>query len=112
MKWYWIVTIIVLSVIVGFWLSRKRLQSEPIKQNTQRIISDLQSELDNINNWLAGPPNNQDPNYPIQRQKYLDRKQEIINMLKNFFGCTNSVNIIKNSNGTYSYNCNDISNNV
>lgn len=105
MKWYWIVLIIVLAIILGFWLSRVRINSEPIKQNTKRIVEDLQAELDNINNWLSGRPNEQDDSYVTQREKYQLRRTEILDTLKNIYGCAFSINITKTNQGEYVYNC-------
>lgn len=105
MKWYWILSIIVLAIIVGFWISRVRQNSEPIKANTDRIVSDLQAELDNINNWLSVRPNPSDDAYVTQKNLYITRKAEIENTLKTIFGCTQSISITKDINGKYVYTC-------
>lgn len=105
MKWYYILLIAFIAIIIGFWLSRVRMNSEPIKANTKRIVEDLQSELDNINNWLSGRPNTEDPNYESTRIKYSSRRDEILSTLKNIYGCTLSININKGSQGEYIYTC-------
>lgn len=105
MKWYWVLLIAIIAIIIGYSLSKFKERNEPIKKNTERIVNDLQNELNSIDLWLGGRPNTSDPNYETTKQTFIKRKEEILSILKSIFGCTGDIIIADGKTGGYTYNC-------
>lgn len=86
MKWYWVVLIAVLALVIGYLIARQQDKS-PLKKNTQLIADTLIKEAKQIDTFFTGRPNLQDPNYQSTADKLNARKKEIMKILKDFYGC-------------------------
>lgn len=86
-KWYWIILIVALALIVGYLIAKQTGDKSPLKKNTQVIADTLINEAKEIDRFFTGRPNLTDPNYQITADAFNKRKAEILLMLKNMYGC-------------------------